>query len=419
VDQINRSKITLRACLVGAYLFSVPAFAYSESLGLLIIPQITGALLVAYAVFDILRSLNIKIPFEIGLYGLMGLCAVLTFPFGARPGEWVTPSLGSLIKVVLATLACAQLIKDEADFLTALKIFVFSILFVYYQNMGDLQYLKMADQITETDRFAGTLANANTAAMFSLTVIWASVISFLVSKKGLFRWVLFPIPIGISLLIIYYSGSKKGLLGVGLFILFYTRLLYIRQYSSFRKKTLVMFISISLIIIAGYVIYTSPFFFRIEQLYYGGSDSDINRLHLASEAINVWLMNWKTFFIGVGHDNFRLFTFQQTYSHVTPLELLACNGIIGFFLFMGFFFFLFRKFIFLYRHAFNQELKSVLFSTLIFLFLYSFFMMTSVLHASRELMPILGCLAAFGHPYSMKILLFVVLFHLMWVGPFE
>jgi O-antigen ligase len=381
---------------VGAYLFSVPAFSYSESSGLLIIPQIIGAVLVAYAIFDILRNLRLEIPYEIGLYGFFGVWAVITYFIAASSSEFGTLTLGTLIKVVIATLACAQLIKDEADFLTALKIFVFSILFVYYQNMGDLQYLRMADQFTEMDRFAGTLANANTAAVFSLAVIWASLILLLHSGRGLLTRALLFIPIGISLLIIYYSGSKKGLIGLGLFVLFITRLLYIRQRPTFYKKSLIILISSSLIIISGYFIYTSPFFFRMGQLVYGRSGSDIERFNLAREAINVWLMNIKTFFIGVGYSNFSTFSSQQTYSHSTPLELLASNGVIGFFLFMGFLFLLFRKFVFLYGRTSNRELKSDFFSSIIFLFIYSFFMLTAVLHDSRELVPILGCLAAFG-----------------------
>ena len=381
---------------MGAYLFSVPAFAYSEFSGFSIIPQITGALLVAYAILDIIRRKSIKIPNEIWLYGFVGLWAAITFFLSSSINEGGALSLGTIVKVVVAALACAQLIKNETDFFTALNIFVFSILFVLYLNRTDLKLLRMAGQIRETDRFAGTLANANYAALFSLTVIWASILLLLHFRKWLLGRALFLIPIGLSLLIIYYSGSKRGLIGVGLFVLFFARLLYIRQRSSFYKKSLVILISSSLIIIAGYFVYTSPFFFRIEQLFYGGSDSDINRLDLAREAISVWLMNWETFFIGVGQGNFKFVSYQQTYSHVTPLELLANLGIIGFFLFMGFLFLLFRKFIFLYRNTFDQELKGVFYYTLVFLFFYSISMLTSVLYDSRELMPIFGCLAAFG-----------------------
>ena len=391
-----RSETTLRAYLVGAYLFSVPAFAYSESSGLLIIPQITGAVLVAYALLDILRSLKITIPGEIGLYSLMGLWAVITYLFGASPSERGTLSLGSLIKVVIVTLACAQLIKDESDFFTAMKIFVFSIILVYYQNMSDLHDLRFAGEFAETDRFAGTLANANNAAILALTIIWASILLMLRSSKSLLKRAFLFVPIGISLLIIYYSGSKKGLIGLAFFVLFLTRLLYIRVHSSFKRRILVLLASSALIILAGYFIYTSPFFFRIKQIYYGGSGSDINRLKLAGEAIHVWLMNWKTFFLGVGYDNFRAFSSLQTYAHSTPFELLASNGIIGFSLFFGFLSILFRKFILLYRNIPDQESKSIYFSTLIFFFIYSIFMIAAVMHESRELMPIMGCLAAYG-----------------------
>jgi O-antigen ligase len=386
--------MTFRGIFVGAYLFSVPVFSYSESMGLVIIPQIRGVLLVAYAIFDMLRTKSIKIPFEIQLYGLLGLWAATTFIFGESTSD-LRP-LGTLIKVVIVTLACAQLINDETDLFTALKIFVVSIPIVYYLNIDDLQSLSLVSQVAEDDRFAGTLTNANTAAIFSLTIIWASIFLLLLSKKSLLRKALFFIPIGFSLLIIKYSGSKKGLIGISLFVLFFARLLYIRQHASFYKKSLVILVSISLIVVTVYFIYTSPFFYRIEEILDGGSISDIKRLELANEAINVWLMNWKTFFMGVGYDNFRLFSAMQTYSHSTPFELLASNGIIGFFLFVAFLALLFYKFLYLYRHALNQEFKTIFFSALIFLFLYSFFLVAAILHDSRELMPILGCLAAFG-----------------------
>jgi hypothetical protein len=141
----------------------------------------------------------------------------------------------------------------------------------------------------------------------------------------------------------------------------------------------------------------------MEQLFYGGSDSDIKRLNLAQEAIEVWLMNGKTFFMGVGYDNFRLFSHLQDYAHSTPFELLASNGLIGFLLFMGFLFVLIRKFIFLLRSTLDPELNSVLFMSLIFLLIYSFFMLAAVMHESRELLPILGCLSAFGQ-YHLRLL---------------
>jgi O-antigen ligase len=398
VNQANRPKASLGAYLVGAYLFSVPAFAYSESLGLLIIPQITGAILLGYAVFDILGHQSLKIPREIQFYGLLGLWAAITFGLSTSTDDW--KSIGTLLKVVTATLACSQLIKHEADLIMALKMFVFSVLVVFYLNRNDLQLLRIADQIKETDRFAGTLANANTAAIFSLTIIWASILLLFLSSKGLFEGALFFAPIALFALI-YYS-AQSGLIGIGLFVLFLTRLLYIRQTSAY-KKSVVILISVLLIVIAGYFIYTSPFFFRMKQLLYLESDSDINRLNLVGEAIQVWLMNGKTFLMGVGYDNFQFFSHLQTYSHSTPLELLASNGIIGLSMFLGFFVLLVRKFVFLYNHALSQKLKSVFFSTLIFLLVFSFFMLAAVMHESRELLPILGSLAAFGQ-YHVRLL---------------
>lgn len=386
--------------LVGVYLFCVAAFGFAEGSVLLIVPQVVGVALVGYAVYDILRRFAIRIPLEIGFYALMGLWAALTRYIGSRGGEGLTPSLGTLLKIVVAALACAQLIKTESDLLVALKMFVLSILVVFAQNMGDLGYLSMMGTITEEDRFAGTLSNANTAAIFALTVVWASVVLLLRSgRRGrpFLRGAWYALPIGLSLVIIYYSGSKKGLIGLALLVLFVTRLWYKRQAQTVLRKGLVVLASAALIGIVGYFIYTSPFFFRMQQLFQGVTNaSDMARWDLARDALDVWLMNWKAFFVGVGYDNFWTFSSIGTYAHSTPLELLASCGLIGLSLFLAFLWLLVRKFIRLYRTAAEAGAKSLFFAIDIFLGIYVFFMITAVIHDSKELIPILACLAGFG-----------------------
>jgi O-antigen ligase len=397
MDEQNSAQPTLAGYLVGIYLFTTTAFGFSDTLGLLIVPQIIGLLIVGYALYDLLARLEIKIPGEVGLYALFGLWAAFTHYIGPRAGEGFTPGLGTLFKVVVATLACAQLIKTDADLFMALKIFVFSILVIYYQNRGDIAFLRMAGQVSEEDRFAGTLNNANTAAIFALTIIWAAILLWLRSKRAGSWGLLYTPPIAISLVIIYYSGSKKGLIGLALLVLFVTRLLYKRKAETPLRKGLVVLISAAMIIIAGYFIYMSPFFFRMQQLFAGISNiSDANRLELAREAVGVWLMNARTFFFGVGYENFRTYSVLQTYAHSTPLELLASTGIIGCSLFLGFCGMLFMKFKRLYGAATDAETKSLYFAIEIFLFIYTFFMITAVLHDSKDLTPVLGCLAGYG-----------------------
>lgn len=393
----NRQKPRWGAYLIGAYLFSVPAFGYSDSGGLLIIPQVTGALLVCFALYDLLGRLRISVPGEIGLYALMGLWAGVTFFFrsGATPEDM--EGLLTLAKVVLTTLACAQLIKDEEDLFIALKIFAFSVLFVYFQNSGELRWMRIMSNITEDDRFAGTLTNANTAAIYSLTVVWGTLVLLLRARFAPIKFAAYVPSLGASLLIIYYSGSKKGLMGLALMAVFVVRLLYIRQREKVWQKALIVGISIVLVLVVGYFIYTSPFFFRMQQLFSGISNaSDANRLLLAKEAIGVWLTDTRTFFMGVGFGQFWKYSSLGTYAHSTPLELLASNGLVGFSLFMGFLALLWRTFLQVLRRTSDKETRSLVFAVMIFPLIYTFFMMASVLHESRELVPILGCLAAFG-----------------------
>jgi len=397
MDGTDNARPTLAGYLVGAYLFTTASFGFSETLGLLIVPQLVGVLVVGYALYDLLGRLQIRIPGEVGLYALFGLWAAFTHYIGPRAGEGFTLGLGTLFKVLVATLACAQLIKTDADLFLALRIFAFSVLFVFYQNIGELSLLRMAGQVTEEDRFAGTLSNANTAAIFALTIVWACILLWLRSKKAGSWGLLYAVPIGVSLVIIYYSGSKKGLIGLALLVLFVGRLLYKRQGETLLGKGLVVLATGAMIIVAGYFIYRSPFFFRMQQLFAGISNvSDANRMELATEAVQVWLMNARTFFVGVGYENFRNYSSLLTYAHSTPLELLASTGIVGCSLFLGFFGLLFRRFVRLHRLADGVEARSFYFAIEIFLFIYLFFMVTAVLHDSKELTPILGCLAGYA-----------------------
>jgi O-antigen ligase len=401
IDRLNRSKPRWGAYLIGAYLFSVPAFGHSESSLLLAIPQAAGALLVAYALFDVLGSFRIKVPAEVGLYGLMGLWAGVTFFLlpGTTPED--LQSLGTLLKVVLTTLACAQLIKDEDDLSIALNIFVFSAIFVYYLNSAELQQLTSIGSITEQDRFAGTLANANAAAMFSLAVLWSVLFLLVRSRFAALKIALYLPPVGAALLIVYYTGSKKGLVGLALLAMFISRLLYLRQGAGAWRKGLVIGLSIMLILVVGYFIYTSPFFFRLGQVLEGVSNiSDENRLSLVAESIRVWTTDLRTFIMGVGYDQFWKYSTLGDYAHSTPLELLASNGIVGLSLFMGFLALLWRRFWRLYRQTSDHDLKSGSFAVLVFLFIYGFFMIAAVLHDAREMLPILSCLAALGQSYT-------------------
>lgn len=389
------------AILVGIYLFSVPAFGYSDSSGLLAVPQVLGALLVGFAVLDLVGRFRIDIPVEIGLYGLLGVWAVLTFlPLAGTTADDLK-SLGTLIKVVVTTLACAQLIKDEDDLFVALKIFVFSSVLVYIMNGGELQMLRATGAVTEQDRFAGTLTNANTAAILSLTVLWTALM--LMRRAGFRLWAValyFP-SMAAAGLILYYSGSKKGLIGLALLGLFAGRLLTVREKPTLLQKGVMAVLTLALVASVAYAIYTSPFFFRVEQLFQGmANPSDANRLILAREAIGVWLRDVKTFFLGVGYDQYWKYSTLGSYAHSTPLELLASNGLVGFSLFAAFLVLLWRRFVRLYRKALDPYFKSEYFGVLLFLLFFSFFMLAAVLHESRELMPILGCLAAFGRSRS-------------------
>ena len=92
----SRSKATIGSYLVGFYLFSVPAFSYTDEMGLNIIPQILGVTVLFYAVIDLLTTKRLNLPNEIKLYGFFVLFMVLWLFFRLCVGTGIVVTCRAL-----------------------------------------------------------------------------------------------------------------------------------------------------------------------------------------------------------------------------------------------------------------------------------------------------------------------------------
>ena len=394
MNPILQKKASLGSYFVGAYLFSVPAFSYSETLNLTFIPQLIAACVVILAIFDILQTGKFNLSTSIKLYGYFVLWTVIAFILA---GDWTYgESLFTLIKVGFIVLAVSQLIKNEKDFLMAVMIFNFSIILVFYFNRDLISNLQKASRVSGDDRFAGTLTNSNAAAMYALSILWSGI-TLLFSKetKQILKLVT-VITIAISLWMIIYSGSKKGLIGVILFAMF-TGWLFIQENKhSFWKTMLASIMALSLIGVTIFYVYNSPFFERMETMINGDTHSTAHRIYLINAAIDTWLDGGKTFLAGVGHENFKDMNLLGKYSHSTITETLVASGIIGFLLYFGSLFFMIRQF----NHLRNITLGSGHFSTvffcLILILLFLFFNSAAVMYDSRDFWPLMGVMSSYG-----------------------
>lgn len=389
---------TLGAYFVAIYLFSVPAFSYSPDLSLAFIPQLLGFLVVSYAVVDIARQKNLQVGKDIQLYGLYSIWAVLTYLFSSLGGNFEQGgTLGTLVKVAAVTVAAAQLTKSRKDFNVVLAIYSSSIFLVAYLNYDLIQSLRNTTRILGTDRFDGTLANANTAAMYALSVIWTSLTIYLASSINRLLKYILMLSIPIAVWIIAFSGSKKGLLGVAILSVLISWILIKRHRKSFLKFSGAIIAAGVLLTGSVYYIYHSPFFFRLELFFTGGdTGSTAQRYYLAETAIRIWLGDVRTFLIGLGYDNFRFHNQLRTYSHSTVTETLVTTGIVGFLLYFSCLFILGKRLLKLQRIALYRDSMPSIYMGLAFVLLFVFFSINAVMCASREFWPLIALVSSYS-----------------------
>lgn len=394
MNPILSNKASLGSYLVGAYLFSVPAFSYSETMNLTFIPQIIAACVVMLAIFDILKTGNFNLSSNIKLYGYFVLWTAIAFILA---DDWTYGELLlTLIKVGFIVLAVNQLIKNEKDFLTAITIFNFSIVLVFYFNQDLISNLQKANKVTGEDRFAGTLTNANAAAMYALSILWSGITLLFSTGTKIFIKILTVLTVAVALWIIVYSGSKKGLIGVVLFAVF-TGWLFIQENKhSFWKTLLASILALALISLTLYYVYNSPFFDRMQNMVSGDPHSTAHRIYLINTAIETWLEGGKTFLAGVGNGNFKDMNILGKYSHSTITETLVASGIIGFLLYFGSLFFLIRQFNHLRKITLGSRHFSTVFFCLILILLFLFFNSAAVMYDSRDFWPLMGVMSSYG-----------------------
>jgi hypothetical protein len=389
---MNR-KASFGSYLVGLYLFSVPVFSYSGDLGLNKIPQIVGAFVLIYALYTLIRTPWIYRNNPIFLYFLFTIWSLTTYVFAEFQSQ--TESIFSLLKVAFISISVTILIKEQSDFICALSFFFISVFITFWLNYNEIMSFSQLTDITEEDRFAGTFSNANTASLYSLGIIWAGfILLFIRHIPAVFRFIIYT-GIGIGYVIILYTGSNKGLLGI-IFLTIIIAWILVRRYGSTRSgKAIIALLVIGGIYIILGIIFNSPFFFRVQTMFSGENDSAIKRVFIFLEAISVWTSSIKNLLVGVGLDNFRFYSLLNDYSHSTISESLACTGLVGFGLYFSSFLSIFSTYLSVFR-KYMSDSRNIIILIFSFLILELFFNSAAVMYSDRLFWPLLGVISAFG-----------------------
>ncbi|MBN1183244.1 MAG: hypothetical protein JXB49_13210 [Bacteroidales bacterium] len=390
-------KVSVGSILVGIYIFSVPVFSYSGELGLNLVPQIIGTTLVIYAIYYIIISGSVIKNTPIIFYLLFAIWSIISFAFSDYPNN--TDTLVTLLKVSIITISTAVLIKTRKDFVISMSLFFLSIFITFWLNYEDIIGLTMGEA-SDVNRFAGTFANANTASLYSIAIIWVGLTITVTIKIPKVAFVILILGILIAFSIVLYSGSRKGLIGI---ILIAISLIWIinRKYgrTNLRSIFILLALSVGLFFLLR-LIYNSLFFYRVINTISG--DDTYTRNNMFNQAIIIWSKSLKNTLMGIGIGNFKYYYIYPSYSHSTISETLVCSGLIGFglyFISLGSVFIQSYK---TYKVTIQQEKIQVL---LIFIFISLVFMFNigAVLHNDRLFWPLIGIISA--HSINLRRLL--------------
>jgi O-antigen ligase len=387
-----RENISFKSILVGTYLFSVPVFSYSEDFHLNMIPQFIGLIIIAYAFYDSLKPHERIKNRSLFFYFLFTIWSVVSYLYIGNFGQ--TEGILTLVKISLVIASTAFLIKNQQDLTTVLLMFFFSIFLTFYLNYNVIMNLRNLNNFGEEERFAGTFANANTAAIYCIAIIWAGFTVLLNKKQNFIVRAIIIAGLMIACFVIIYSGSRKGIIGLGFFSIV-VAWISIKKYGyTLFRKVISIFIALCILAFVINLIYKSPFFSRVTTTFQGDASSAA-RLYLFKTAMDVWTSSTKNFIFGVGIDNFQFYNYLNTYSHSTISETLVCTGIVGFILFYTSFFSIFIiYFKILKRHRTDIGINLSLF--FIFLIIVMFFTTTSVMYEDKLFWPILAMVSSFG-----------------------
>ena len=179
--------------------------------------------------------------------------------------------------------------------------------------------------------------NPNTLGVFMMIAVWCSLymISYNIKakKNTLLSILLYSVIIVLMLYIIIGTASRKAFISSLFIIVFWILFAILPLFKQIPiGNRIVVFALLGAILLFSYFrlgsLFTqisSSMLFRLKQLN-GESGGVIRRIDLIKDAFGIFIKNP---IVGVGWNNYKLYSFSGQHSHNTYVEILACTGIVG------------------------------------------------------------------------------------------
>lgn len=317
---------------------------------------IAGSLAVAgMAVFGNTEGLS-RIPQAISIVavGLAFLAAVLgerlpgihlsVMAYGGLVAFWgltmleasgVSDLYQRFLKLSAVALAAHIIFRNPKDLLLLFGIFGSTGLVNVALNWGELSELGAAlsggEEFSAAERFAGTFGNANTAGMYATTTLILALVFFFNSRTRL-RWLVLLSGVVGGLAVVYFTGSRKSMLALGLTALFLPWMAAQRGGPGRLRWLKWVVLSGATLAFCALLFtklpYTERLLVQLREGIHAEASSD-TRADMLASAIELWRQNP---LFGCGFEGFARFSGFEVYSHSTFGEVLCNAGIFGMFL---------------------------------------------------------------------------------------
>ena len=314
------------AAIVGSLaIATVPLFGHTE--GRTIIPQAFSALAILLAGLRVV----VKLPrIHLAVFAFALLLVFWGITLLDFPEVW--ESFQSLLRMSVLAFAAHIIFRTPKQLMLLLGVYSATGAVNVTLNWNELYTLGTAlsggEKFSDAERFAGTFGNANTAGIYGTTTLLLAFI-FLFSSTGWIRWLVFLSGGLGGVAVLYFTGSRKAMLALGLTALFVPWMASQRSKSSSIKWVKWSFVTIAMLtactLLLSRLPYTERLVAHLSEGAYADSSSQ-ERMYMLVEAVALWKQRP---LFGQGFEGFRRVSGFDTYSHSTFSEVLCNGGIFG------------------------------------------------------------------------------------------
>jgi O-antigen ligase len=296
--------------------------------------RVAGLLLtyVFLAEFLFTRKKSIYLPAEFGPLALFALWSIASF-FWTDDPSWTFTTVKTLCQLLLFWFVSVNVMVFYGSILPTVVGLLAGLVWAIFNALKSNQFNLMQGP---SDRVGSLLTNANAYAVALCLGILAALFLYRFSPSGS-RWLLVPFVALAVQQIYFYSGSRKGMIGVVLtFGLYFAITSIFNGRNSPGQILLFLFGIVAAYFVGNWLISNSPFGERLFN--YQEEASFVARENLIDFAID----QWKTApLLGHGANQFRVLYEAQfgvnTYSHNNYFEILVNHGLVGIVIFYSFY----------------------------------------------------------------------------------